>query len=38
MHAALPVAVLTLGVLIALQAVLMISMFLPFITLLDSLG
>lgn len=38
LHAALPVAVLTLGTLIALQAILMLSMFLPFVTLLDNLG
>ena len=38
MHAALPVAVLTLGVLVALQALMLLALFLPFITLIDQLG
>lgn len=38
LHAALPVAVLTLGTLVAIQAILMVSLFLPFITMMDMLG
>jgi type II secretory pathway component PulF len=38
LHAALPVAVLTLGVLIVTQACMMLSCFLVFINLLDNIG
>lgn len=38
MQAALPVTILTLGSLVALQAILLLLLFLPFVTLLNNLG
>jgi type IV pilus assembly protein PilC len=38
LHAALPVAVLTLGVVVAMIAFLMVTMFLPFVKMMDAVG